>query len=305
MPRRHDPDPPLPQLTLLSQARSAGMTVHQVRQRLRTGEWWSAGRGAYAQVNTGVLLSELDGFDRARAEHVFRSVAAALRNPGSVVTDASAALCRGLAVHRIPQHVQLAVPPDHWTGSRSGIDFRAREFEDDEVNVQRVPIASALRSWVDITRFGSLVESLVTGDSGARNGLFDSPIETIDVDRWRGRWGGRRIRLAAPLVDGTRESPLESWSFAYFIECGLPLPSMQVEIRTDSGRFIARVDFFWEQYGLIGEADGKLKYLEPGDLFAEKRREDALRAEGLRVVRWGAADLRGPDLARTLSRLLR
>ena len=79
---------------------------------------------------------------------------------------------------------------------------------------------------------------------------------------------------------------------------------MQHEIRTPDGRFIGRVDFWWRHAGVIGECDGRLKYTDRADLYAEKRREDALRELGLTVVRWGWQDLRGEALARRLRRVL-
>jgi very-short-patch-repair endonuclease len=79
---------------------------------------------------------------------------------------------------------------------------------------------------------------------------------------------------------------------------------MQVELRSRGRRFIARVDFWWKHARLVGECDGRLKYATPDDVYAEKRREDEIRAEGCGVVRWGALDLRGPQLAQRLLRAL-
>lgn len=105
-----------------------------------------------------------------------------------------------------------------------------------------------------------------------------------------------------------RETPLESASFAYFVDHRVPLPRMQVVVTERDGEFVARVDFLWDADRLVGEADGRLKYQSADDLYREKRREkrreDALRALGYRVVRWGAADLRTADLARRLRVLL-
>jgi very-short-patch-repair endonuclease len=69
-----------------------------------------------------------------------------------------------------------------------------------------------------------------------------------------------------------------------------------------SGVFIARVDFWWERVGLVGECDGQMKYETPADLYAEKRREDTIRAHGYRVIRWGPQDLRSTLLAQRLHR---
>lgn len=56
---------------------------------------------------------------------------------------------------------------------------------------------------------------------------------------------------------------------------------------------LGRVDFWWPDLHLVGEFDGRLKYrAELGGarakdtVWREKLREDALRALGLRIVRW-------------------
>jgi hypothetical protein len=66
---------------------------------------------------------------------------------------------------------------------------------------------------------------------------------------------------------------------------GVPAPEPQQDIYDGKGRFVARVDFCWEEQRTIGEFDGKIKYgrqLKPGQsiedvVFTEKVREDALR----------------------------
>ncbi|WKK70890.1 hypothetical protein Q0F99_14215 [Rathayibacter oskolensis] len=50
-------------------------------------------------------------------------------------------------------------------------------------------------------------------------------------------------------------------------------------------------DFDWPEHGLVGEADGRAKYSLGASgvteaIFREKRRENALRLLGPRVVRW-------------------
>ena len=59
----------------------------------------------------------------------------------------------------------------------------------------------------------------------------------------------------------------------------------QHELCDDSGRLLARTDFWWEDFRHVGEFDGKIKYgrllkpgQDPGDVvFEEKRREDMVR----------------------------
>lgn len=303
MPRLHDPDPDLPLLTFFDDARGAGLSRHQVRQRLRSGDWHAIARGAYLPAGDGTWGT--DGpYARERLTHALRAVAAARRNRGTVVTDTSAAILHGLPVAKVPERVQLAVPAGQWSGTRSGIDFRVRRFDQDEVIRARVPVASPPRCWLDIARFGTLADALVTGDAGVRAGLMSMEADAVQPERWRGQRGFRRLLRALQAVDGARETPLESLSFGYFVENRVPVPRMQVVIASDRGTFIARVDFLWEDAGVVGEADGKLKYCSQEELYAEKRREDLIRAEGFRVVRWGWSDLRTTTLARRLRRLV-
>ena len=71
--------------------------------------------------------------------------------------------------------------------------------------------------------------------------------------------------------------------------------------------FIARTDFFWPEYGVVGEFDGDAKYLDDElldgrstreTILAEKKREDRLRALGYAVVRWDWNAVKNPEVLR-------
>jgi hypothetical protein len=74
---------------------------------------------------------------------------------------------------------------------------------------------------------------------------------------------------------------------------------------------IGYADFGWPTYRTVGEFDGQIKYgrllrpgQEPGDaVFAEKVREDQIRAAGLTVVRWTWSEI--PRFEAVAERLLR
>jgi hypothetical protein len=81
---------------------------------------------------------------------------------------------------------------------------------------------------------------------------------------------------------------------------GLPRPELQVEIY-DAAGFIGRADAWYEDAAVAIEFDGKVKYTDPryasspGEvLWEEKRREDRMRAVGIRVVRVVNEDLGSP-----------
>lgn len=112
-----------------------------------------------------------------------------------------------------------------------------------------------------------------------------------------GSWGVPAAQVVA-LADQHSESAGESWCRLVFAGLGLVQPEQQVEIRDDRGRFVARVDFLFRERRLIVEFDGALKYAGADGreaLIAEKRREDALRRLGYRVVRLTWADLHDPE----------
>jgi hypothetical protein len=81
-----------------------------------------------------------------------------------------------------------------------------------------------------------------------------------------------------------------------------------VEVFDEWGQFLARVDAYWPEAGVVGEADGRGKYLDDetgGDLpvrdvatlvVASAARESRLRDVGLEVFRWEPREVvRTPD----------
>ncbi|MCB0914730.1 MAG: hypothetical protein H6525_05665 [Actinobacteria bacterium] len=103
-----------------------------------------------------------------------------------------------------------------------------------------------------------------------------------------------RVSVAQALehTEPLRESPSESLSFGHIVAAGLPAPRCQVRLETNRG--VVRVDFYWEEFDLIGECDGRIKYDGSlGDaseaMVHQSAREQALRDRGHGVVRWSAA----------------
>jgi hypothetical protein len=274
---------------------------------VRSGSWSWVARGAYLPQGS-LGLESLDEYARLRVEHVHRAVAAADRNPGSTIAYESAALVSQVPVLTVPDLVQLVVAPGHWSGRRSGINFRRLVLEDSDVMRLRVSVTTPARTWMDMCRRGRLADALAAGDAGLRRGIFTRDELVAAAAKAEPLPGWRRVSTALELVDGIRETPLESASFAYFVESGIPLPACQVVIRR-AGRFVARVDFLWDDpdrgVRVIGESDGVLKYADRGEAWREKVREDELRADGYGFVRWGMADLRSARLAHRLREVLR
>ena len=103
----------------------------------------------------------------------------------------------------------------------------------------------------------------------------------------------------------------ESRSRVAMARLGVAAPVLQWAVIGPGGVVLGRADFGWPEHGVAGEFDGFVKYgrlLRPGEVpadvvFAEKRREDAMRAVLRGVVRWTWDELATfLDVARRLPR---
>lgn len=173
-------------------------------------------------------------------------------------------------------------------------------------------MTSLVRTAVDLGRTLDLFRSVPVVDVvlGRNVKRVDLEAALVRARRWPGVAEARRM---VTLADSRSESVGESSSRVVMAREGLPAPTLQYEVRDERGFLVGRSDFCWEDAGVLGEFDGKVKYtalLRPGQsasdaVIAEKRREDALRNLGWDVVRWTWADLHHPsDLVRRLNRAL-
>lgn len=297
-------DPVLPEIITVHAALAAGLTKDQVRQRVRSGRWTRVARGSY--VRTASLEAASSPYERQARVKRAAILANLGRHPGAVIGFHSGALMHSLPLWgRTPVAVSLIVPPEHWTGTRGGVTFRSLHLSDIDLEPGAPHLTSVARTWFDVARTSRLSAALSFGDAALRAGRMTMDEVTSRLAAGSGLNGTSRAVRAAQHLCGLRETPLESASWAYFVRHGLPLPRMQVVIVDDGGNVIARVDFLWEEFGLVGECDGRIKYADPEALYSEKRREDAIRQRGLGMVRWGSRDLANDVFARRMRLLLR
>jgi hypothetical protein len=221
-----------------------------------------------------------------------------------VVSHASAAVLRalptwGMRLDRV--HVTRA----RRNGGRAGrqVHVHTAPLDPDEIDVvDGIAVTSVARTVVDLARTVAFEPAVAVADA-ALHALVGEP-ERLGVLQaalaaavaraggWRGSPDARRVLAFADARSG---SVGESRSRVAIHRAGLPAPVLQWEVIGSNGQWIGMVDFGWPRMRTVGEFDGKAKYgrlLKPGQnpadaVYLEKRREDALRAEALSVVRWG------------------
>jgi hypothetical protein len=125
-------------------------------------------------------------------------------------------------------------------------------------------------------------------DSALRLGARRDELE--QVARGCARWPGiRKAKQVIAFADGRAANPLESISRVLFRDYELPCPELQVTLVWDElGQPKYIVDFYWPEWGVVGEADGLLKYDDAAgwSLRNEKLRQETLEAMDYIVVRW-------------------
>lgn len=191
------------------------------------------------------------------------------------------------------------MPPTGTGDLTSALLHRATLPAHDVVIRYGVPVTSVARTLVDLARHRPLATAVAAMDFALREHMVtgdEIAATMLDCRNWPGI---KRARRAVRLVDPRAESVLESVSRLVLGWLRLPVPEPQQRIADERGFIIARCDFYWDEYGVVGEADGRDKYSAREVLTKEKDRQEQLEDLGIVAVRWGWRDVtRAPQLLR-------
>ena len=181
----------------------------------------------------------------------------------------------------------------------AGIRTWSDRIDDDEVVlIAGLPVTTPVRTGLDLAcryRLGAAVAAI---DALARaTDITVAEIETL-ADRYRGRRGIRRARVALPLVDPGAESPRETWLRLLLIDAGYPRPRTQIPVHGEYGEIGAVLDMGWEDVKIALEYEGDHHRTDRRQFRRDIRRFEALADMGWLTIRVTAEDTRGGILAR-------
>ncbi|WP_314035436.1 type IV toxin-antitoxin system AbiEi family antitoxin domain-containing protein [Dietzia sp. CH92] len=256
----------------------------------RTGQLYRVRHGVYA------LASDLPtGPNQAEAMLEIRSRAAAGSiSPGTALSHTSALVLHGLPVHDLDTRRVTTTRHRPGSGSRRGRSSICHNLDlaDAVTEVDGIPVTTPARTIVDVARSSPFTGAVCAADEALRRELC-SPAELADeLDAAAGRVGIARARAVVAFADAGAQSVLESVSRVVISRAGLPMPQLQREFILPDGTSVF-VDMYWEEWGLVGEADGTGKYgIDDGEesvrqkLRDEKKRQNDIESLGNIVRRW-------------------
>ncbi|MET1045008.1 MAG: hypothetical protein ABWX59_12930 [Microbacteriaceae bacterium] len=267
--------------------------------RVRRGELIAIVRGAYVRADVW-LASDADARYRAR----IKAVAAVSAGQLVLSHQSAAALWRLPSVGRWPGTVHTLAPSAAGGRSNRLITRHTVGVPEELVSIDGLAVTSLARTVVDIARTTAFVPALTMADAALRRTAHPHPLlpqTFLTLDDLRGelelvprRQSAAKAARTIEFADGAADRPGESISRANIRLAGLTMPQLQVRMVGASG-LVYFVDFWWPEFNLIGEFDGRGKYTDPAflqgrtpqqALLDEKLREDDLRRTGKGMTRW-------------------
>ncbi len=172
--------------------------------------------------------------------------------------------------------------------------------DDDEVElIAGVPVTTSARTALDLACRYPVGAAVAAIDALAR--ATDLPVAEIETlaERYPGRRGIRRARVALALVDPGAESPRETWLRLLLIDAGYPRPRTQIPVHGGAyGELVAVLDMGWEDMKIALEYEGDHHRTDRRQFRRDIARYEALPDLGWLTIRVTAEDTHGGILAR-------
>jgi hypothetical protein len=278
--------------------------------RHRRSEVVQLHRGAYVESAWWATL----GVD---AQHRARAVAVAAHFGDDLVFSHLTAA----AAWRLPRMGSWPSIP-HVAGPLGGADRNASFVRHglgipaQTATIDGLLVTSLCATVVDVASTVGFAQAVTVADAALRRS--EHPLDGVprtalnreqlltELGRVGANHGAAKARRAIEFADGRADRPGESMSRVSMQLARVSAPQLQTSLIGASGKSYV-VDFWWEEFNVIGEFDGKNKYTDPEYmngrtpqrvLYDEKVREDDLRAASHGFTRWPWAVAISPTLLR-------
>lgn len=293
-------------LLLAADARAEGWTSPLIS---------AARRGDVVKVRPGAYVPSAQWRElTALQKYLVRVHAVGLGFRSPVFSHQSAA-----ALHGLPQlesrldRIHLLAMTPRGSGNRGDVTVHVGRGDPDIVERGGLRLTSVVRTVWDLARTLPHGEGLAIADAAIRPQSVEAGIDGAGgalctksellaaaggLVSARGGWNAY---LAVSEANALAGSVGESMARSVFLRLGAPRPTLQAALRDECG-LIGYGDFFWPEFDVAGEFDGKLKYGADNPSGArsetvvsrEKVREDRIRRVTTGFFRFGWADVMNP-----------
>jgi hypothetical protein len=164
--------------------------------------------------------------------------------------------------------------------------------------ISGMPVTTPARTAFDVACRYPLGKAVAAIDALARATDLKLPDVDLLAERYKGRRGLRRARVALSLVDAGAESPRETWLRLLLLRAGFPPPQTQIAVQDEYGQIVAVLDMGWEDVKLAVEYDGDHHRIDRRQFNKDIRRAEALNDLGWINIRITAEDTEGGVIAR-------
>jgi hypothetical protein len=235
-------------------ARALGAQDGDIRALIASSLWTRLRRGVYG--DRAYVGASVDSRHRELAAAVLAACGG-----DTVVSHLSGVRLLGLPTpyRGSADDVELTRRPPRHGNPPAGARIHVSDFDDAAVVlVDGVPVLGGPRLALDCAVAMQPQDALAVVDAMLRRGMVTpDQLEAARLGE-HGRSGSAQARRVLELADGGSESWFESASRWWFLDAGLPRPELQREF-TGAG-WMARVDMWFEEGRVVGEADGAGKY---------------------------------------------
>ncbi|WP_375384694.1 hypothetical protein [uncultured Microbacterium sp.] len=169
-----------------------------------------------------------------------------------------------------------------------------------------LPVENPARAWVQASDDWPPDDLIAAADH-----LVLTKRRLATIDELRAEAAAFRGRALDAVLDDVRDGAESFRETALRLACqrgGLPAPTLNTEVFTSTGRFIARIDQLYPRYRVAAEYDGRQHAMDAAQFARDADRTEAIRAAGwdhIRILRHHLEPDPAPAVAKIAAALTR